>query len=149
MALVIGTDSWATVAEADTYLTNRIHADDWFALNTSPAVPGELAKESLLISAFRWLLYHPQLSLSAGSTDANVLSAQIEGALYLMNHYQEMDDRSAAIATGVTSFSLSKRTEDLDKRFLSIPNDIMGLLKSYMVTAGGAFATLKGEYDVD
>lgn len=44
MALVVGTNSYVTVAEADTYFGDRFGADDWLALT-------EEVKEQLLISA--------------------------------------------------------------------------------------------------
>jgi len=148
MALVIGTDSWVTVAEADTYLENRIYASDWFTLDTSPASPGVVAKESLLITAYRWLLNHPELELEADSTDSNVKNAQIEAAIYLQNHFTEIDGREAAIATGVVSMRMSRRYEDLERGASSLPASLVGMLRSFLRVTGGSFVELGGHYDV-
>ena len=149
MSLAVGQNSWATVAEADTYLNDRIHADNWFGLNSSPANPGEVAKESLLISAFYWLLGDSQLNLNPSLTDTNVKNAQIEASLFFLNHYAELDERRSNISMGVESFRLSKRSENLDLDSLTIPKNIIGLLKDYLTVMGGTFAILKGEYDSD
>ena len=146
MSLVIGTNSWATRAEADAYLTDRIGATDWFTLEDTPVNPGEDSKDSYLISAYQWLIGAPQLTISAASTDANVKKAQIEAALFLIEHYLELNERRAAISTGVTRFKYSKREEDLNANNLSIPDYILGMIESYTII--NTTAVLLGEYDV-
>ncbi len=145
MSLVVGQNSWSTVSEADTYFTNRINTTDWFSLNTSPANPGEVAKESLLISAYNWLIGASELSLSASLTDTNVKTAQMEAALFLQEHYSEMNERNAAAHTGVTGFKLSQRSENIDIKNIGIPDFIMGLLRNYVIQ--NTTALLLGEYD--
>ncbi len=144
MALTIGANSWASVAEADTFLADRIDAEAWFLLAASGAA-GVRTKESLLVSAFHWLTGSPQLSMPGSSTDDNVKNAQIEAAWFLQEYYEEMKDRRAALATGVESLRMSRRTENLSIRNLGIPGYILGMLASYQVS--NTTATLKGEYD--
>ena len=144
MALVIGTNSWASVAEADIFLADRIDAEAWFLFAESGA-SGVRTKESLLVSAFYWLRGSPQLSLPSSSTDADVKNAQIEAAWFLQEYYEEMKDRRAALATGVETLRMSRRTESLSIRNLGIPNYILGMLASYQ--ASNVTVTLKGEYD--
>jgi hypothetical protein len=145
MSLVVGTNSWATVAEADTYLTDRINAVDWFS--TSPtAAPGAVSKESLLVSAFYWLTGAPELSLSVTLTDTNVKNAQIEAALFLLEHYDELNERRAAMFTGVESWKLSKKSENYNIDQLQIPSYIIGMLRDYAIM--NTTVDLKGEYDV-
>lgn len=146
MALVVGQNSWETVAEADAYLADRLRTSDWDALSDSGT--DDVTKEKLLVSTFWWLMGHPQLSLSATLTDANVKNAQSEGALFLLRHSEGLDERRAFHAFGVTSFSYSKRRESFDLSKLEVPQHILGLLKQYSV-AGGAIITLRGEYDAD
>lgn len=148
MSLVVGTNSWTTVSEADTYLTNKINAADWFDNTLIPETddPGEISKESLLVSAYNWLFSAPELSLPVSTTtDENVKKAQIEAAWFLYKHDDALDERRAAIYTGVTSFKLSKRSENLDINNLIIPSYIMGYLRGYGVQ--NTTALLLGEYD--
>jgi len=143
MALIVGQNSWASVSEADTYLADRIYAEDWFALDSS-GDPGVVTKESLLVSSFNWLLNNSSFSLSPALTDDSVKNAQIEGGLYLFNHYVEADERIAAKASGVTEFKISQKMEKLDGD-LFIPSIISDRLSDYRQ---GNFATMLGAYDV-
>lgn len=142
--LTVGQNSWATVAEADAYLTDRIQTIEWFELDEQDA-PGEVSKETLLISAFYWLKNAPQLSLSENLTDGVVKNAQIEAAWFLYEHYTSLNARRAAIFTGVEEFELSKRTERLRIGNLQIPDFILGSLSAYAVE--NTVITLKGHYD--
>lgn len=146
MAIVVGTSSWATVAEADAYLTDRINADEWFALPDPPANPGEVSKDSLLISAFRWLMSAPQLSLSASLSSDDIKNAQIEAAWFLYEHHSALNERRAAIFTGVEEFGLSRRKEKLNITNLRIPDFIIGSLGAY--NTENVTVTLLGEYDI-
>ncbi len=145
MALVVGTNSWATETEADDYLTDRIDAGSWFNL-TGVAAPGENSKESLLVSAFRWLISSPLLTLSVSSTNSEIKNAQIEASLYLLQHYREMDERRTLVATGVGETRLSRKWETLSANNLAIPDHILGYLVDY-VTGVNAVVQLGGHYD--
>jgi hypothetical protein len=145
MSLVVGTNSWASVAEADTYLTDRINTTEWF--QTAPTgSPGEVSKESLLVSAFYWLTGSPELELSATLTDTSVKNAQTEAAFFLLEHYDELNERRAAMYTGVDSWKLSKKSENYDINQLQIPSYILGMLRDYAIM--NTTVDLKGEYDV-
>ncbi len=146
MAIVVGTDSWTTVVEADAYLSNRINAEGWFALPDPPANSGEVSKESLLISAFHWLMSAPQLSLPSSLSSDDIKNAQIEAAWFLYEHYSALNERRAAIFTGVEEFGLSRRKEKLNIANLRIPDFIIGSLGAY--NTENVTATLLGEYDI-
>ena len=145
MAPSIGQNSWTTIQEADNYLTDRIGAEAWFDLSDSDN-PGVSSKTSFLVTAYQWLVGSPQLDLSAGLADANIKKAQIEAALFLLDHYSALNERRAALAMGVTEFKLSKKSEKLDINNLTIPMHIIGLLGDYSSRNG--VALLKGHYDV-
>lgn len=146
MALVVGANSWATVAEANDYLGDRIGATDWFELKNTPDNPGDSSsKESFLVSAYYWLTGSPDLSLPASLTATNVKNAQIEAALFLLEHYGSLNEHRALLNQGVTSFTFSKRSESLDKANLGVPGYILGMIPEY--SSRHAFAQLKGEYD--
>lgn len=147
MALVVGTNSYVTVAEADDYLTSRINSQGWFDLSETGA-PGEQTKESLLGSSFYWLSRGTSFNLPEGeTTDQNIKQAQIEGALYLLKYSAEHEERLALQSQGVKSFKLSKRSESFGSGTPSgYPFVIIQLLGSY--SNGQAFFDLNGNYDV-
>ncbi len=144
MSLAVGSNSWVTTAEADTYLTDRIGAEAWFALSGA-GDPGAVSKEVLLVSAYTWLINNPQLELSASLTDVDVKAGQIEAALFLLEHYDALNERRAAIGTGVKSFGLSKRREILIQD-LTLPLHIAGFFSQYGIS--NAVVELKGHYDI-
>lgn len=145
MALAVGQNSWVTIIEADTYLEHRIGSVEWFSLSDTGA-SGTDTKENMLVSAFYWLTGSPDLLLTPTLTDPNVKNAQIEAALFLLEHYTELNERRAAINTGVSDFEYSKRSETFNYEQLKIPPQIMGLLSNY--SYNHAFVDLCGEYDV-
>lgn len=146
MALSVGDNSYVTVAEADTYLTNRIEAEAWFALSET-AGPGAVSKESYLVSAFTWLRSSPSLSLPEASTEDAIKNAQIESAFYLLEHYTALNARRSAQSQGVVSNRLSKKWEEFaDKDVSEIPSYILGSLSAYMT--GNEIVQLAGQYDV-
>lgn len=107
MALVIvGTNSWVTVAEADAYLDGKYGASAWAAL---PA--GD--KAALLITACNWLRRQTGFSIPITSTDPNVKAAQCEAAWFWYQHGEEWDKRAALYASGVRSFTVMSWSEDL------------------------------------
>lgn len=129
MALVVGTNSWATRAEADTYLEDRVDSTSWFALADTPANPGEASKDSYLITAYFWLFNNPSYEISDDSSDPNVKNAQIEASLFLIKYQDGYEKREALIASGVKSFERSEWQEDLSN--VSIPDRIHGMLIGY------------------
>jgi hypothetical protein len=145
MALVVGDNSWASIAEADAYLENRIGADDsWFVLPAS-AGSGEDSRENMLVSAFFWMQGSPQLDIASDVTDDDVKNAQIEAALFLTEHYDDLNERRAAIHTGVESFAYSKRREAFNPSQLTIPDFILGMIPLY--NTNNRTVLLQGEYD--
>lgn len=145
MAIVVGTDTWVTVDEADAYLTYRMGAGDWFAL-LKEGNPGNNSKESVLGTAFRELLNCPTLNLVVSSSGDAIKNAQCEMALFLTEHYDEFNDRRAAIATGLNSFSMSKRREDLRTYFVGVPEYIVSMLSAYSEV--NTFVDLVSPYDI-
>ena len=106
MALIVGDNSWETVAEADAYLINRIGASNWSLLDN-------LTKEQYLITSFYWLLYDSSYNLDKTLTDDFIKHAQSESALFLLNYYNEYSKREALVASGVIEFTFSKWQEKL------------------------------------
>ena len=145
MAFTVGTDTWITVEEADGYLKYRMGTDEWFNLQAEGA-PGTLSKESILGTACRELLNVPTLDISMSASGDNVKNAQAEMALFLTLHFDELDDRRAGIATGLNSFILGKRREDLRTFFIGVPDFILSMLQDYSI--GNITVEMSGQYDI-
>jgi len=144
MPLVVGTNSWVTLAEAFTHLSSRMGSKDWLDLDPDGS-PGLPTRESTLIESFYWLSNDLSYSIPNSCTDDLVKQAQMEGALYLLKYYDETQDHEAAIAQGIKSFSYSKRSETFGEA-PRIPTRIVGLLKNYRTDSAGVIQLL-GEYD--
>ena len=145
MAIVIGSNSWISIADADDYLTYRVGAEDWFSL-TDVGNPGAESKTTFLVTAFYWLFGSSLLNISKSATDDNVKNAQCEAALYLMSNYTEYFQRRGVLATGLKTIALDMRQEAFDAAQLSIPSYILSMLAEYNISNN--FPTLTGEYDV-
>ena len=142
MGLTVGTNSWATVAEADAYLTDRIGAEDWFDLNAT-GDPGAVSKETLLITSYNRLsvLY----TIPAAETATNIKKAQIEAAFFFLDNFVEFEERSRALAAGIESFRQSQWTENYRDGItaVSFPGWITDLISEY--SGANFFPQLLGE----
>jgi len=130
MGLVLFTNSWVTVNEANTYLSNKFLADGWVTLTSKQ-------KEQVLITAFWWIYNYPSFSIAKTSTNEKVKNAQIELAWWTFNYYQEFRDREALISSGVNSFALSKWSESLGSQ--DLPKSILDMLSDFSIYDGGFF----------
>lgn len=134
MALVIGSNSWVTLTEADDYLTNKVGSQEWFTLNDEPDSAGEESKESYLITAFNYLVTKAGYCIPKESTDSNVKAGQIEFAYYLFSQGSAYEDRINAQASGVTEFKLSKWSEKYSEQALldqPLPSIVQNFLSEY------------------
>lgn len=143
--LTVGQNSWATVAEANAYLGDRIGAETFFDLPDDPLAPGQESKASLMVSAFQWIMGCGQFDLSPTMADSFIKNGQIEAALFLHQHYVELNERRAAMYTGLKEFTMGRRREYLDIKQLAVPDFIAGFFSSY--SSANELAELKGEYD--
>lgn len=137
MSITVGTNSWVTLAEANSFLGERYGASVWASLSDSD-------KESLLITAF-WKIYGSKsFSVSQSSTDEKVKAAQIITALYIYENNSAIKKRLALQAQGVKSFSISKFSETLSEgSWLSM--EAKDLLDEYSTFE--MFATIERELD--
>jgi hypothetical protein len=140
MALVVGTNSWTTLTEANDYLDGKFGSSSWLALSNDD-------KESALISAFRWIRRLDAYNIPASSTAEKVKFAQIELAYYITVYWTEHEQRDALQAQGVENFSLSKWRESLGKA--QLPQIVEDLLSDELLNAGGYFPTFTRELDVN
>lgn len=137
MGLTVGTNSWVTVAEADSYLSEKFGiGTTWTSLTPSE-------KEQALITAYRWIQSLSIYTISPSSTEEKVKHAQIELALYVVKYYDEHNKRTALYAQGVRNFSISKWKENLDKS--KLPFEVEDLLDDYLTGLGGQFPEFERE----
>lgn len=123
MSLVVGTNSWITVNEADTYFSTRL------GISTTWSALSDLDKESALITAFNWLHYDQTFNVPVSATAQGVKNAQAEAALFLLRYQETYEKRESLIASGVTSFSYGDKWEE-DISQVKKPQIVMDMLAS-------------------
>ena len=138
MPVIAGTNSWVTIAEADTYLSTKWGASDWATLNNITE------KTPLLISAFNFLRRQTGYEIDPASTDQAVKDAQCETAWFLYRHSDEWNKRSALYASGVRSFDVMSWSEDLEAP--DLPKYIKDMLTDYATGNGNYISRVTRPY---
>jgi len=135
MALLVGTNSWITVAQADDYLQHNMNAEAWFDL-VAVGAKGSQSRENILITAFNEINSSPIVNIGVDSTDQNVMNAQAEMALFLLSNYDTIYSGRAIVASGISSFTYSEREEQYDTSegggVTSLPANVIGFLNAYV-----------------
>lgn len=134
MGLVVGTNSWVTIAEADSYIANKINSDSWTAID----------KAKYLISAFYAIYTSPDLNIPKDSTNEKVKIAQMELAYWFLDNYTAWTKRQALQNMGVTEFRADGISEVYNNKG-SLPFYILDMLKDFKT--GSTIATF--ERDVE
>ncbi len=111
MAITPGINTWATVDEADTILSQQIGSTDWFSLPVKTEKGGD-SQEAFLVTSYRWLSGIYGIGATASAPDQLKL-AQILAAQWLISYSADYNDREALIASGVESFDWSQWSEEL------------------------------------
>ena len=125
MGLILHSNSWVTIAEADNYLNDKFGASAWLL---------SLEKEALLITAFYEIYTSPGVSIEKISTNERVKWAQIEMAFWLLKHDNDRDVREALQIMGVTSAKADDTQENYNCKFL-LPPVVTNLIIDF--TTGG------------
>lgn len=126
MAIVVGTNSWVTIVEADTYMSEK-----WNAASTWAALSNE-EKEQLLITSYRWINSDDRYEIGADEDSDGVKYAQIETAWYIYQYNDEIEKRMALQAQGVQDFDVSKFSESYKIGVGSrLPDFVGGLLDDF------------------
>lgn len=128
MSITVGTDSWITLANADTFFSSHIGSSPWDALSDAD-------KEKYLKTAYRWIYYDSAFTVPASSSETAVKYGQCEAALFLINYYSEYDKHDAMSAMGIKSFGYSKRREDLSD--VKKPASVINYFSSVAYYTGG------------
>lgn len=147
MALVKGTNSYATVTEADSYFRDRLDVDAWTnasatikaqALITATAYiddsewSGSVMDESQSLAFPRSGEYFdPRLGLnkSMETIPTRVIHAVFEQALHLLNNEGLFDDTGSVIDLQIASISLT-RVKSANKKSSTVKRLIAPLLKN-------------------
>jgi hypothetical protein len=122
MSLTVGTDSWVTMDEADTYFAGRLGSDDW--------VSGA-DKEKALRTAYRQIKYNSDYEIGSTVT-VNLQYAQMEQAYFLLSFESDISHRKALQSQGVIAAGIVKETykeDDLSK--VALCQMAQMLLKEY------------------
>lgn len=132
-SIIVGTNSWVTIAESDSYLEEKLDASAWASLT-------DLQKTQRLISAYRWINQQADISIAASSTADVVKYAQIETAWYMHKNWTAHDKRNALYAQGVREFDISKYSEKLEGA--KLPEYIRLMLVDFITGGGNYFPTV-------
>jgi len=100
MSLTVGTNSWVTMIEADTYFSERLGSENW--------VSGA-DKEKALKTAYRQIKFNGDYEIGSTVTD-NLKYAQMEQAYFLLSFEADISHRKALQAQGVISAGIIKET---------------------------------------
>ncbi len=136
ITLTVGTNTWVTLAEANSYMESKWGADDWSSLSDDN-------KKKLLITAFEWINSEPDYDIST-VTDS-LKKAQIELAWFIYENNDVYEKHELLWASGVRDFDISKFSETLKEPML--PLKVQKLLSEYNYNAGGYFPTIDREVD--
>lgn len=118
--LTVGTNSWVTIAEADSYIADMYSNTGWAAAD----------KDKLLITAFRRIYTCPDFSIAKTSTNELVKWAQIELAFWLLKNNNDMQKREALQSMNITSVRIDDMSESYDKGFI-LPPIVKNMLKDF------------------
>lgn len=135
-SLVVNTNTWVTLAEADSYLEERLGADAWVSVS-------DTNKIQCLITAFRWINRDPNYTISVVTN--SLKWAQIVLAWYVYNNLDEHEKRAALYNQGVRKFIVSRFHETLVKG--GLPEEVKDLLTDYAYNAGGYLPVIEREID--
>jgi len=123
VTITVGTNSWVTEVEANTYFEARIKAGDYWTDGASNNIPA-------LITAYKWL--------NAGkftfpTTAAQTMKdAQCEMAMFLLQHQPDLDLRMGLQVQGVIAAGVVKeRYKDDNYVEMPVPPIVQELLADY------------------
>jgi len=123
MAIIVGTNSWITEADANIYMGNRLDADSYW-------IDEEADNERALITAYQWL-NAGKFTFPTTATQ-KMKDAQCEMALFLLQHQPDIDLRMGLQAQGVITAGVVKERYKNDNTVeMPIPPIVQKLLAGY------------------
>lgn len=139
----VGTNSWATLAEAETYFLGRLNARHYWNADAE--------KEPALITAYKQIINSGIFSGFPTTTSQLMKDAQCEQALFLLAAGDDLETRQSLQAQGVKQAGLVKETYDGSaKEGVIIAPVVLEMLDSYLTYGPGGFAVeLERDEDED
>ena len=130
MSLTVGTNTWATLVEAETYMLLRLNAnavwDDDLA---------EEEKDKALATAYRQFNADNRFALPE-TADQNMKDGQCEQALFLLFNQGDVDSRSGIQSMGVTSSAVVGEVYGDDPKRVPISLQAGDLMRDYRTNDG-------------
>lgn len=136
ITLTVNTNTWVTLAEADSYFNSKYGTAAWITLSSED-------RKRLLISAYNWINSDPAYSISV-VTD-KLKKAQLELAWYTHINYDQHEKHVNLYSSGVRTFRISKFHESLEAP--QMPTIVKNLLDEYDFNSGGYFSTVTREVE--
>ena len=133
VTIVVGTNSWITLAEANAYIEEIPGSSDWTALTNT-------VKSQYIITSYRKIYF----AFNIGAVTDKLKYAQAKFAYWLSQYMTEWEKRQALYASGVRSFSLPGWSETLEAA--DIPEDIKNIL-SDSLKKGAYFGNVTRDLD--
>ena len=127
MAIVVGTNSWVTETEANTYMGERLGAADYW---TNGAADNARA----IITAWTWLTNSPKFSFPTAIADITTVMKyiQYEMALFLLQHQPDIDLRMGLQAQGVTDAGIVKEKYSLSIHGIPLPATVVDMAQGFL-----------------
>jgi len=123
ITLTSGTNTWATIAEAEIYFRTRLGASTFW--NNSADKP------AALVTAYKYLINCGLFYFPDTATEV-MKDAQCEMALFLLQHMADMDARKGLQAQGVTQAGIVQESYDKDKAGeMAIPAIVSNMLEEH------------------
>ncbi len=123
MGIVVGTNSWVTEVEANTYFDDRVFSSEYWTDSASDNSPA-------LITAYKWL--NAGLYSFPETATQNMKDAQYEMAFFLLQHQPDLDLRMGLQAQGVIAAGVVKeKYKDDNYVELPVPPLVQKLIESY------------------
>jgi hypothetical protein len=130
MRLVVGTNSWLTVDEADEYMETRYGSWEVWTDDTN--------KEAALITAYKRIVNSGAFINLPSEINDVLKDAQCEMALYIIIEGMDITRRAALQAQGVIQSGITKESYDPAVRgVLAFPPEVRALLKEYIFEGNG------------
>jgi len=121
--ITVGTNSWVTMTEANTFFEGRIKSSDYWTASADDNIPA-------LITAYKWL-QAGKYAFPATIVQA-IKDAQCEMALFLLQHQSDLDLRVGLQVQGVIAAGVVKEKYRNNKyTALPIPPIVEQLLEDY------------------
>ena len=123
--ITVGTNSWVTEAEANTYFDARVKSSDYWTNSASDNIPA-------LITAYNWLMAGKYSLVASTSAAQPIKDAQCEMAFFLLQHQPDLDLRMGLQVQGVIAAGVVKeRYKDDNTIEMPIPPIVQQLLQDY------------------